>query len=103
MQREETLEPPKTMPMFCEEHAQQAAMSTPKGFNDRHFATSKACHLASIKALCAELESPFDEIAIVYQEQLVRLGASASVTDYLPVFISKKVRAIYRERMKSRH
>ena len=76
MQREEALETPKLMTM-SERHTRQSSISTPNGLDPRSSAASEVRHLASIAALCEELEYPFDEIAMVYQEELVRLAASA--------------------------
>lgn len=62
---------------------------------------SVARHQASIRALCDEVERPFDELAAVYHCELARLSAIASVTDYLPVLVAKRVRALYRHRMEA--
>ena len=56
-------------------------------------------HQASILALCEEIGIPIDELAAHYQCELARLSAIAAVTDYLPVLVAKKVRALYRQRM----
>lgn len=58
-------------------------------------------HLASIQVLCDEVGRPFDEIAGVYQCELLRLSAQASVVDYLPVLVCKRVRQIYRPRLQA--
>ena len=59
-------------------------------------------HLASVQSLCDETGRPFDEIAEVYQCELRRLSAQASVLDYLPVLVGKKVRELYRRRVQAR-
>lgn len=56
-------------------------------------------HMASIAAICAEVGRPFEEIAGVYQCELLRLTAQAAVHDYLPVLVGKRVRALYRRRL----
>jgi hypothetical protein len=56
-------------------------------------------HLASIRFLSDELGRPFDEIAAVYQCELLRLSAHAVVVDYLPVLVCKHVRQFYRRRL----
>jgi hypothetical protein len=58
-------------------------------------------HLASIRVLSDEVGRPFDEIAAVYQCELVRLSAHASVIDYLPVLVCKHVRQLYRHRLQA--
>ena len=58
-------------------------------------------HLASVQLLCHETGRPFDEIAEVYQCELRRLSAQASVLDYLPVLVCKKVRELYRRRVQA--
>jgi hypothetical protein len=58
-------------------------------------------HLASIRVLSDEVGRPFDEIAAVYQRELLRLSEHASVVDYLPVLVSKHVRQLYRHRLQA--
>jgi hypothetical protein len=58
-------------------------------------------HLASIRVLSDEVGRPFDEIAAVYQCELLRLSAQASVLDYLPVLVCKHVRLLYRHRLQA--
>ena len=62
-----------------------------------------ALHLAGIGALAEKLDRPFDEVARVYQCELVRLGAHAAVTDFLPVLAAKKVRQLYQHRADALH
>jgi hypothetical protein len=58
-------------------------------------------HLASIRGLSDEVGRPFDEIAAVYQGELLRLSAHASVLDYLPVLVCKHVRQLSRHRLQA--
>lgn len=59
-------------------------------------------HVASVRALCDEVGRPFDEVADVYQCELLRLLAHASVADYLPVLVAKRVRQLYQRRVEAR-
>jgi hypothetical protein len=60
-------------------------------------------HLAAIQALAAEVGRPVDEIAAVYQGELVLLAANAVVEDYLPVLVMKRVRRLYQHRLDALH
>jgi hypothetical protein len=55
-------------------------------------------HIAAIEALAEMMQRPFDEIAAVYQHELVQLGEQAVVTDFLPVLVAKRVRRLYQQR-----
>ncbi len=59
-------------------------------------------HLSSIRLLCDQVGRPFDEVAAVYQCELRRLFDQASVVDYLPVLVSKRVRQLYQRRSQAR-
>lgn len=85
-------------------HAGQQPDATPAGVGaTRRLATTAARHQASISALCEEIGVPLDELAALYQCELARLSATASVTDYLPVLAAKKVRRFYRQRALALH
>jgi hypothetical protein len=58
-------------------------------------------HIAAIEALANTIQRPFDEIAAVYQCELVQLGAHAVVTDFLPVLVAKRVRRLYQHRLEA--
>lgn len=58
-------------------------------------------HIAAIQALADTIQRPVDEIAAVYQCELVQLGAHAVVTDYLPVLVAKRVRRLYQQRLEA--
>ena len=58
-------------------------------------------HVASIQAICDEVGRPFEEIAGVYQCELLRMAAGAAVVDYLPVLVGKHVRALYKRRVEA--
>ncbi|MEJ7805638.1 MAG: DUF3562 domain-containing protein [Telluria sp.] len=59
-------------------------------------------HLASVLHLCEQVGRPFDEVTEVYQCELLRLLAQASVADYLPVLVAKRVRQLYQHRVQAR-
>jgi hypothetical protein len=52
---------------------------------------------AAILGIAEELERPLAEITRVYCEELAHLRSQATVLDYLPVFVAKRVRALYRK------
>lgn len=56
-------------------------------------------HMACINALCDEVGRPFQEVAEIYHSELRRLSENASVMDYLPVLVSKRVRRLYQQRL----
>ena len=58
-------------------------------------APGASAYLRCIQALADEFERPFEEIALVYCANLAMLAASASVFDYLPVLVSKRLRSQY--------
>ena len=60
-------------------------------------------HVAIIRALAAEVERPYDEVAWIYQCELVRLAACAVVFDFLPVLVAKRVRRMYQHRLDVLH
>ena len=59
-------------------------------------------HLASIQAICDDVGRPLEEIASVYQIELLRMAADAAVVDYLPVLVEKHVRALYKRYLHAR-
>ena len=59
-------------------------------------------HMASVRSLCDEVGRPFDEVAEVYQCELFSVLAQASVADYLPVLVAKRVRLLYQRRVQAR-
>jgi hypothetical protein len=56
-------------------------------------------HVAAIQALAQDLQRPPEEVAAVYQCELLRLAAGATVTDFLPVLVAKRVRRMYQHRL----
>ena len=58
-------------------------------------AQHQAHHEASIRAIADELGRPLNEIAALYQTELGLLAAHATVVDFLPIFITKRLRLRY--------
>lgn len=65
----------------------------------RHALSTTMRHIAAIQALADQLQRPLDEVAAIYQCELVHMGAHAAVTDFLPVLVSKRVRQLYQRRL----
>jgi hypothetical protein len=53
-------------------------------------------HRATVDAMAEELQMPVAEVARAYYEELARVRGRATVLDYLPVLIAKKLRALFR-------
>jgi len=60
--------------------------------NDRNI------HLAEIQAIAEKAGRPVSEVAEYYEEVLERMAATATVTNFLAVLVSKKVREHYRRK-----
>lgn len=62
---------------------------------DQHLddANERANHLGAIEALAKELDRPIAEVKQAYEFELARLKATARVTDFLPLFASRRARA----------
>lgn len=60
-------------------------------------------NMAAIVSLASELERPLDEVAAVYQCELVGMASQAAVKDFLPVLVAKRVRYLYRHRLDPLH
>jgi uncharacterized protein (DUF2126 family) len=52
----------------------------------------EAQHHGAIDSLAQELNLPFDQVKPAYEEALRQLKASVAVTDYLPLFASRRAR-----------
>ncbi|MBC7452755.1 MAG: DUF3562 domain-containing protein [Massilia sp.] len=48
-----------------------------------------------IEAIARELGLPVAQVAVQYAEEYARLEARAQVTNFLPVLVSRKLRASY--------
>ncbi|WP_334189521.1 DUF3562 domain-containing protein [Noviherbaspirillum sp.] len=53
-------------------------------------------HLNVIQSIADELHRPMHEIAGMYEQILKDLRTQASIDDYLPVLVSKRVKEAYR-------
>lgn len=53
-------------------------------------------HAGTMRAIAEEIQQPLDEIVLIYESLLTQLKAQASIHDYLPILVSKKVKALYR-------
>ena len=84
-----------------ESHHQQHIDSAPGRLAEPGAAALKR-HTASIEDISDAVSRPFGEVASVYQLELLRMAAAAAVTEYLPVLVSKRVRAFYRREMEAR-
>jgi len=60
-------------------------------------------NMAAIQSLVNEVQRPLDEVAAVYQCELVRMASQAAVMDFLPVLVGKRVRRWYRHRLDALH
>jgi hypothetical protein len=63
--------------------------------------TSSARHVAAINTLAADVQRPVEEIHVLYHAELTRLARSATVLDFLPVLVMKRVREHYRVRIRA--
>ena len=54
----------------------------------------KLRHLRLVEEMAAELGADIDEVREIYQHELDRLRADATVLDYLPVLASRHTREI---------
>jgi len=55
-------------------------------------------HFAEIQAIAEKARRPVSEVAAYYEEVLERMAATATVTNFLAVLVSKKVREHYRRK-----
>lgn len=53
-------------------------------------------HRRSMAAVADEVDRPFEEVSAIYEDVLRQLAAEASILDYLPVLVSKRVRRMYK-------
>lgn len=52
-------------------------------------------HVGCMQAIANDMQRPVHEIAELYHEVLMHLKASARISDYLPILVSKRVKQIY--------
>lgn len=51
-------------------------------------------HLRFIESIAEEMQRSMQEIAPLYEEVLEALSVNAQINDYLPIFVSKRVKRI---------
>ena len=56
-------------------------------------------HWSTIRDIAEEVARPIEEVSAVYQWELRKMAAHASVTEFLPVLVMKRLRTFYRERI----
>jgi hypothetical protein len=66
------------------------------GVQRYHDAGERTIARREIDAIANELDRPAEEIAAMYAQLYDDLKARATVTDYLRVFVSRKIRSRYR-------
>ena len=59
-------------------------------------ANDRKKHFAEIQAIAEKVDRPVSEVAERSEEELKRMAATAAITDFLLVLVSKKVRQCYR-------
>ena len=55
-------------------------------------------HFTAIRDIAEEFERPYGEVSAAYRDLFLALAADADVTDFLPVFVARKMRERYRAR-----
>lgn len=63
-------------------------------------ASGDMIHIAAISDIAAALGRPLAEVTVLYRDLLTTLTASARVTTFLPVLVSRKIYARYRDMAK---
>lgn len=59
-------------------------------------ANDQVKHSRHIERLAKEIDRPVQEVAPLYEDVLAHMKLNARVPDYLPIFVSKKVRYLLR-------
>ena len=59
-------------------------------------------HARDIEALAREAQVPLADVAQLYAREWAALTARAHITSFLPILVTRKVRAILRQRYHSR-
>lgn len=76
--------------------------SEPRATHRSQNSAGTSGHRTSAQALARDLQRPLEEVALLYCKELSYLRKEAKVLDFLPVLISKRLRALYKERPPSR-
>ncbi len=53
-------------------------------------------HFESIRDIAEQFARPYAEVSTAYRALFLALSAQAGVTDYLPLFVARKIRERYR-------
>ena len=61
-------------------------------------AHDSAVYARDIEALAREAQVPLDDVAQLYAREWAALTARAHITSFLPILVTRKVRAILRQR-----
>jgi len=59
-----------------------------------NFDTEKKRHRQAIVSLSEAMGLPLDQISEIYERELIILSRTASIRDFLPILVSRKVRHI---------
>jgi len=59
-------------------------------------AFAEGVHLAAICDIAETMGRPLTEVALLYRELFAALAAKATITTYLPVLVTRKIRERYR-------
>lgn len=60
-------------------------------------AEERAKHLSAIQSLSAQHRLPTAAVADLYERELNRFKQDALITDYLPIFVSRRVSELIRD------
>ena len=60
-------------------------------------AEERAQHLSAIQSLSEQHRLPAQDIAAVYEQELANLRQDALITNYLSIFVSRRVSALLRD------
>jgi hypothetical protein len=60
-------------------------------------ANDRLKHRRHIERIAAELDRPVGEVAPLYEDILARLEVEARIKDYLPIFVSKKLKQFFKD------
>jgi hypothetical protein len=53
-------------------------------------------HFTAIRDIAEEFKRPYGEVSAAYRDMYLALAARAGVTDFVPIFVTRRMRASYR-------
>jgi hypothetical protein len=56
----------------------------------------ESVHRAAIRELAESVNRPLAEVENIYEQLFMTMSASATITNYLPVLVARKIRECYR-------